>query len=297
MQKISLPAPAKINLSLDILAKRPDGYHDMQMIMQSVSLADRITLEKNDEGRIILDSDLKYLPKNGKDLAERAADLFFEECGFHAGVTVTLRKSIPVSAGLAGGSTDAASVLRGLNLLFETGLTRSELCAMGKKLGADIPFCIVGGTALVEGIGEQVTPLPPMPNCSIVLCKPRFGVSTAYVFSKINCSKLREHPDTKGIISAITEQNLTYLSHRLFNVMESVTAAEHTEIGDIKTIMLDYGALGCAMSGSGPTVFGIFDNSHNAHTAANMLRQRFHISEVYVTSPRSGLTESDFILS
>ena len=285
MRKITLLAPAKINLSLDILSKRPDGYHDMRMIMQSVMLSDRVTLEKNDTEQIILDSDLKFLPKNGKDLAQRAAELFYEECGIKAGVTVTLRKSIPVSAGLAGGSTDAASVLRGLNLLFETNLTRSELCIMGKKLGADIPFCIVGGTALVEGIGDEISTLPAMPPCHILLCKPRFGVSTAYVFSQINCAKLKEHPDTKGIISAITERNLPYLAHRLYNVMESVTAAEHPEIGDIKRLMLDNGALGCAMSGSGPTVFGIFDDPHSAHTAANILRTAYHLNEVYVTSP------------
>lgn len=297
MQKVSLPAFAKINLTLDILGKRPDGYHDMRMLMQSVALADQLTLVKNDSGEILLDSDLKYLPKNGKDLAFRAAELFFHECGITEGVSITLRKSIPVSAGLAGGSTDAAAVLRGLNLLFGTNLTRSELAAMGKTLGADIPFCIYGGTALVEGIGEKITTLPSMPQCHIVLCKPRFGVSTAYVFSKINVAKLKEHPDTKGIIDAISKNDLTCVARRLYNVMESVTADEHTEIGEIKNILLDCGALGCAMSGSGPTVFGIFESPQDAHNAYNILRREQHYNEVYVTCPRGGLMEADIRIS
>jgi len=297
MQKISLSAHAKINLSLDILSKRPDGYHDMRMIMQSIALSDRLTLEKNNTGTIKLDSDLKFLPKNGKNLAERAAELFFEETGISSGVSIRLRKSIPVSAGLAGGSTDAAAVLRAMNILFETGLSQEELCVMGKKLGADIPFCIVGGTALVEGIGEQITPLPPMPDCHIVLCKPRFGVSTAYVFSKINVAKLKEHPDTKGIIAAIEENDLTKLSHRLYNVMESVTAAEHAKIGEIKTAMLDCGALGCAMSGSGPTVFGLFDKQENAQTACQILRRKHHFNEVYLTAPCGSIQKTEMRLS
>ncbi len=294
MQKVSLPAYAKINLSLDVLRKRPDGYHDMRMIMQSVALFDKLTVEKAESG-IHLDSNLRFLPKNGKNLAERAAELFFGELGINGGVSITLSKHIPVSAGLAGGSTDAAAVFKALDILYETNLSHNELCAMGKKLGADIPFCLTGGTALVEGIGEKITSLPPMPHCHIVLCKPRFGVSTAYVFSKINCTKLKEHPDTKGIISAIESGDLTALSHRLYNVMETVTAAEHSEIGEIKGVFLDNGAIGCAMSGSGPTVFGIFDDLKNANNAMKILKRTY--SEVYVTEPCVGWQESDFIIS
>ncbi len=294
MQKVSLPAYAKINLSLDVLKKRPDGYHDMRMIMQSVALFDNLTVEKAESG-ICLDSNLRFLPKNGKNLAERAAELFFGELGISGGASITLSKHIPVSAGLAGGSTDAAAVLKALDMLYETNLSMSDLCTMGKKLGADIPFCLTGGTALVEGIGEKITPLRPMPHCHIVLCKPHFGVSTAYVFSKINCTKLKEHPDTKGIISAIESGDLTALSHRLYNVMETVTAAEHSQIGEIKSVLLDSGAVGCAMSGSGPTVFGIFDNLKNANNALKILKRTY--SEVYVTEPCVGWQENDFIIS
>ncbi len=294
MQKVSLPAYAKINLTLDILGKRPDGYHDMRMIMQSVALYDKLTVEKTESG-IHLDSDLRFLPKNGKNLAQRAAELFFSELKISAGASICLRKSIPVSAGLAGGSTDAAAVFKALDMLYETHLTQNELCTLGKKLGADIPFCLTGGTALVEGIGEKITPLSPIPHCHIVLCKPHFGVSTAYVFSKINCSKLKEHPDTKGIINAIDTGDLSALAHRLYNVMETVTAEEHCEIAEIKTMLLDNGAIGCAMSGSGPTVFGIFDNLDNARKAKESLNKSY--SEVYITEPCVGWQEKDFIIS
>ena len=293
MQKVSLPAFAKINLSLDVLRKRPDSYHDMRMIMQTVALCDEISVEKADKAGIELDSDLRFLPKNGKNLVVSAAELFCSQQSLFCGVKLQLRKSIPVSAGLAGGSADAAAVLIAMNLLFETNLSQEQLCQMGKKLGADVPFCIVGGTALVEGIGDIITSLPAMPPCHIVLCKPRFGISTAYVFSKLNCQKLKEHPDTRGLIQAIEQGNLQMLARRIFNVMESVTASEHPEIAEIKSKMLDCGALGCTMSGSGPTVFGLFESQVAAHQAYSLLKQQYH--EVYETTPHDCLAHTEIL--
>ncbi|MBE7018282.1 MAG: 4-(cytidine 5'-diphospho)-2-C-methyl-D-erythritol kinase [Ruminococcaceae bacterium] len=270
MNKLVKHAKAKINLTLDVLGKREDGYHDLKMIMVEIPLADTVTLTKQ-EG-ISVNTNLTFLPNNEKNIAFRAAKLFFEATGIQGGVSIEIEKKIPVSAGLAGGSTDAASVFLGLNELYEANLPLEKLQKLGNTIGKDIPFCLQGGVALAEGTGECLSVLPKLPSCWIVLIKPKhINVSTKEVFTSLQASKLELHPDTQGAISALESGDLQGISRRMYNVLEEVTVKKHPLISELKSVMLEEGAMGSVMSGSGPSVFGIFDSLDNAQKAKDRL--------------------------
>lgn len=276
MESIQRSAHAKINLTLDVTGKLPNGYHTVRMVMQTVELHDDVTVTKTDTGRITLSCDRPYVPTDGHNLAIRAAEQFFTATGTACvGLHIDLVKRIPVAAGLAGGSTNAAAVLHALNELYQTGCTLDELCEIGVKLGADVPYCVRGGSMLAEGIGEQLTPLPAMPPCWAVLCKPAFSVSTAEVYAQMNGGNLSMRPDTAGMIKALETGDYDGICHRLYNVMETVTARRHAEIGQIKDILLSCGADGAVMSGSGPTTFGLFCDADKAQRAYEALKQMF----------------------
>ena len=285
MSALTLSAPAKLNLTLDILGSRPDGYHEMKMVMQSVSLADRVTLEPEPAGGVRADSGLGFLPKDRKNLAVSAALAFYDALGQEPpGLRIGLEKNIPVCAGTAGGSSDAAAVLRGLNELSGAGLSPQALAEIGARVGSDVPYCVVGGTMLAEGRGEILTPLPSLPACSVVLCKPAFSISTPALFQAWDRQKRRLRPDTDGLISALDAGDLAGIAQRVYNVFEAVLPPnQRREIDRIKNALIQCGALGAAMTGSGPTVFGIFDREAPAKAAADLLAEQY--SEVFLTVP------------
>lgn len=289
MDEISLQAYAKINLGLDVLRKREDGYHEVKMIMQNISLADTLVIGKSVETGIRLQSndgtENPDVPMDQSNLVYKAIQMIKGEFGITDGIEATLTKRIPVAAGMAGGSTDAAAALKGMNQLFSLGLSTQELCDRGVKLGADIPYCIQGGTALSEGIGEVLTTLPKMPACWILIAKPPINVSTAFVYGNLKANELTEHPDIDGMIQAIEAQDLAGIAQRLGNVLETVTVPAYPVIAEIKQVMLDAGAMQSLMSGSGPTVFGIFAEEQKAHEAAEMIRTAELAQQVYVTQP------------
>lgn len=274
METMTVKAPAKLNLTLDVLGKREDGYHDMRMVMQSVSLADTVTLTAEPGEGVALSSNLNFLPTDKKNLAVSAALRFQEATGIDLGhLTIQIDKQIPVCAGTAGGSSDAAAVLRGLNELFELGLTPEELARIGEKVGSDVPYCVLGGTALAEGRGEVVTPLPPLPGCWVVMAKPGFPVSTPELFGKLDGQRLRCHPDTAGMISALEAGDLSAVARRLFNVFEEVLPPRRREqVEELKLNLLSHGALGASMTGTGPTVFGLFSDEDVAQGAYEAVR-------------------------
>ncbi len=270
MNELVKTAKAKINLTLDVLGKREDGYHDLKMIMAEIPLSDTVILTKQEE--ISVSTNLSFLPNNEKNIAFRAASLFFGETKIPGGVGIRIEKQIPVSAGLAGGSTDAAAVLRGLNELYETDISLQKLQQMGDMIGKDIPFCLQGGVALAEGTGERLCQLPNLPHGWIVLIKPRFiNVSTKEIFTALQASKLELHPDTLGAVRALEQGDLHGLSRRLYNVLEEVTVKKYPLIAELKAVMLENGALGSVMSGSGPSVFGLFDSETSAQQAMAQL--------------------------
>ena len=276
----TVQARAKINLTLDVTGRRADGYHTVRMVMQSVALHDTIRVavtqgERKPRG-ILLTCNLPYLPVDERNLAYRAAELFYQETDALPGTCeIHIEKRIPMAAGLAGGSSDAAAVLRALAALHSVCLTDDELCAMGLKLGADVPYCLRGGTMLAEGIGEELTALSPMPHCWVVLCKPPFAVSTKDAYREMDEVSIRQRPDTKGMIRALEKGDYHGVASRLSNVMELVTAAKRRQIGEIKSFLTENGADGTLMSGSGPTVYGLFSDEGRARTAAKMLSRRF----------------------
>ena len=287
-------AHAKINLSLDVLGRREDGYHLVRMVMYSVGLCDRLTFEKiNDsKGDIILlakdpDSLNPLVTMDENNLIYKAAKKLYERYGIRDSVRITLEKNIPVAAGLAGGSTDAATTLKGINELFDLGVSVDDLCEIGKTLGADIPYCVRGGTMLSEGIGEILTPLPDFPKVHIVLAKPACPVSTAEVYKGIDAYDIRddERPDTDGLMDALnSEDSLKIISDCMANVLELVTIPLHPEIGEIKKIMEENGAVKAMMSGSGPTVFGIFESSHAAGKAVSSIEASGLARDIFLTS-------------
>lgn len=274
MDKLTVYARAKINLSLDVLSKIDDGYHEIISIMQSVDLHDDIQIStKSGNGQIRVRTSRAYLPKDGKNIAGKAVKLFFDKQNIKGqDVTVYIHKRNPVCAGLGGGSADGAAVLRGMNTLFETGLDSNALKTMGEKLGADVPFCIEGGTALAKGKGEKLTNVPPLPECHVVICKPEFSVSTPELFSRIDNRRIKLRPDTDGMITALCAGDLNGVSKRLYNVFEELIAEEHGEIKSIKDTLYDSGALGASMSGTGSAVFGLFDNKAKATNAWEQLK-------------------------
>jgi 4-diphosphocytidyl-2-C-methyl-D-erythritol kinase len=271
---LRLKAYGKINLGLDVLGRREDGYHEVRMIMQTVGLHDRIDLVRKSEPGISVQSNLFYLPNNEQNLAYKAAALLMEEFGIKEGVSLHLRKFIPVAAGMAGGSSDCAAVLFGINKMFGLGLSRGQLMKRGVTLGADVPYCLMRGTALSEGIGEKLTKLPPMPQCQVLLAKPGISVSTKVVYEKLDALTLskEDHPDIDGMIEAIRGKNLREVAGRCKNVLELVTAEHYPVIGQIEQAMMDAGAVNAMMSGSGPTVFGLFTSPKAAQNAYELLR-------------------------
>lgn len=284
MDRIKLKALGKINLGLDVLGRRPNGYHDVRMVMQTVYLYDQILLEKKKESGISLETNLFYLPVNENNLAYRAAKMLMDEFEIQGGVHISLEKHIPVAAGMAGGSSNAAAVLYGMNRLYKLGLTDQELMERGVKLGADVPYCIMRGTVLAEGIGEELTPLPAMPKCHVLLAKPPISVSTQMVYEKLDAQEVTEHPDIDGIISGLEKGDLHKIASSMGNVLENVTITEYPEIERIKDVMKEEGALNAMMSGSGPTVFGIYDDKSLARRAAERIRKEQLAKQVHVTT-------------
>lgn len=285
MREIRLRAMAKINLGLDVLGKREDGYHDLRMIMQTVGLFDRITLRKTKASGIRIQTNLGFLPADASNLAVRAAQLLFDEFGLEGGLFIDLEKHIPVAAGLAGGSSDAAAVLYGVNELFDLKLDREQLMERGLKLGADVPFCVLRGTALAEGVGEILTSTRPMPACHILLAKPPVHVSTKFVFGNLHADAIAAHPDIDGQLRALEEGDLKALAEKMGNVLEAVTVPAYPIIRELKTKMMEGGAIGAMMSGSGPTVFGLFDDERAAREVYEQIRREGECRQVYLTTP------------
>ncbi|MBU5266094.1 4-(cytidine 5'-diphospho)-2-C-methyl-D-erythritol kinase [Virgibacillus proomii] len=264
-------APAKINLSLDVLSKRSDGYHNIEMIMTTIDLADRIILNELAEDRIEISLESRYVPSDERNLAYQAASLFKQTYGIHKGVHITIEKNIPVSAGLAGGSADAAAVLKGLNRLWSMQISEEELLKLGAALGTDVPFCICGQTAIVKGRGEIVEPLPSPPPCWVVLAKPDIGVSSRTIFKQIVMRDI-VHPQTAKVIKALKENNFEKLCHSLGNALEPLTIKQHPEVQQIKHVLKQAGAAAALMSGSGPTVYGLVEHERKARKIYNGMR-------------------------
>lgn len=270
-------ARAKLNLTLDVLGKRPDGYHDLRMVMQSITLADTLTLEDSGTGEIWVKSNLGYLPSGEKNLAAKAAICFYRALDrAPRGWNITLEKRIPVCAGMAGGSSDAAAVLRALNELEGNPFTQTELARVGEAVGSDVPYCVLGCTALAEGRGERLTVLPRLPECWVVVCKPDFPISTPELFAKIDSCKVRRRPDTEGMLAALEAGDLVGVARRMYNVFEDVLPERQRErVAGIKNVLIQKGALGANMSGTGPTAFGLFAEEKAAREAAALLAQQY----------------------
>ncbi len=283
IEQISQKAYAKINIGLDVLRRRDDGYHEVRMIMQTVDIWDDLFFEKTKQPGIVLKTDHEELPVDGDNLICKAAALLFREREITEGVKITLIKRIPIAAGMAGGSSDAAAAMRGLNELFGLGYSLRELQELGVKLGADIPYCLAGGTMLSEGIGEILSPLPAPPDCFLVVAKPDINVSTGFVYGNLHADTLMEHPDIDGMINALRTGNLQGITDRLGNVLETVTIKEYPVIEELKELLRNKGAENALMSGSGPTVFGIFTNRDTAEAAAKAVREQRLAGQVYVT--------------
>lgn len=287
MNQIRLKALAKINLGLDVLKRREDGYHEVKMIMQTINLHDRIYMKKIEEEEIRIRTNLYYLPNNENNLAYKAAKLLMDEFHLPGGISIHLKKVIPVAAGMAGGSSDGAAVLFGMNKMYGLKLSQQELMDRGVKLGADVPYCIMRGTALAEGIGEKLTALPAMPKCHILIAKPPINVSTKFVYENLHANDLKpeDHPPVDTQLEALQEGNLEKLVAHMGNVLERVTVPEYPVINEIKQKMMDHGALGAMMSGSGPTVFGIFTSYAKAKEAYQAIEESGLSKQIYLTTP------------
>lgn len=280
-----LQAFAKINLGLDVLGKREDGYHEVRMIMQTIRMYDQLDMRKSVEPGIHLTTNKKYIPVDENNLVWRAAKLMMDTCGIIEGVSIHLHKVIPVAAGMAGGSSDAAATLVGMNRLFHCGLSKEKLMELGVQIGADVPYCMLRGTALAEGIGEKLTVLPPMPDCWILIGKPGISVSTKYVYTTLDLNTDTVHPDIDGMKKALEDGNLYGITERMGNVLQDVTIPAYPEVERIKEQMKTLGAVNAMMSGSGPTVFGIFDNEEKAQEACQKLRESGSCQQVFLTVP------------
>ena len=277
---MKIKAYGKVNISLDVVGKREDGYHLLSMMMQNIDLYDEIEVEKQECG-IILECNKSYVPVDNRNLAYKAAEIFKERYDIVDGVKINIEKNIPVSAGLAGGSTDAAAVLKVMNKLFNVNATEEELMELGLKLGADIPYCIHGGTALCEGIGEIITPIKPFRDKIVVLVKPAFGVSTKEVYKNFNLEKVKQHPKTAEIINAIENDDLNFVASNMKNLLENVTLRKHKILIKIKEEMNACGAINSMMSGSGPTVFAFFDDMLKAQRCFEKMKKKY--SDVFIT--------------
>ena len=283
MPKETVLARAKLNLTLDVLGKRPDGYHDLKMVMQSVALADTLTVETGTGEGLEVRTDLSFLPNNEKNLAAAAALAFQTVTGRDlGGVAIAIEKRIPVCAGMGGGSSDAAAVLRSLERMLGTGQDLAALARIGERVGSDVPYCVLGGTALAEGRGEVLTPLSALPHCHVVICKPAFSVSTPELFRAVDGVRLRCRPDTDGVLAALEAGDLGGVARRMYNVFEDVLPPrQRAEVAAIRAVLVQHGALGANMSGTGPTVFGLFDDADRARSAWEELRQTYR--DVFLT--------------
>lgn len=284
MKEISVKALAKINLGLDVVRKRADGYHEVRMVMQTIHLFDRLEITRNPSGRITMSVNLPFLPTNENNLVYKAAALLKEEFQIKDGIDVKLHKHIPVAAGMAGGSTDAAAVLYGMNRIFGLGLSREQLMERGVKLGADVPYCVMRGTALAEGIGEELTALPPMVKCPVLIAKPQISVSTKFVYENLRLNEKTVHPDIDKLVADIRAKDLRAIASDMGNVLETVTIPNYPVIAEIKEHMMEHGALNAMMSGSGPTVFGLFEDEDKAAAAYEAMRESNLARQVYLTS-------------
>ena len=282
MNEISMKAYAKINLGLDVVRRLENGYHEVKMIMQTVGIYDELTFQRQESG-ICITTDSGELPTNEDNLIYKAARLLMDKYQLQEGVRIHLQKNIPIAAGMAGGSTDAAATFKGINELFGLGASEDELKELAVKVGADVPYCIMGGTALAEGIGEKLTRLPNAPECILLVAKPDINVSTKFVYEHLDAAGVEHHPDIDGMITAIEEQDLVGVVDRLENVLETVTVPAYPIIDTIKSKMLEMGAEGSLMSGSGPTVFGIFTDEGKAREAYEYIKSEGLAKQVFVT--------------
>ena len=283
MDSVVIKAMAKVNLGVDVLRRRENGYHDVKMVMQTVDLYDTLTLSKIDKG-IVITTNTGELPLDEDNLIFKAAKLLLEYTDKKAGVSIHLDKQIPIAAGMAGGSTDAAATLLGLNELYNLDLTKEALAEIGVKIGADVPYCIYGGTYLSEGIGEVLTKLPDAPDCYVVIAKPEIGVSTKYVYENLHIETVEKHPDIDGMIDAIKKGSLDGVAKKMENVLETVTIKRYPEIETMKKCLLKNGAESALMSGSGPTVFGIFKEENIAKQALSKLQKTGLVKNGFVTT-------------
>lgn len=286
MNGYQIKAYAKINLGLDVVKRLPNGYHQVKMIMQNVDIWDELTLEAADSG-IQVTTDSGELPVDENNLVYKAARLMLEKCAIHSGVHVHLQKNIPIAAGMAGGSADAAATMKGINHLYKRNLSLSQLMEYGVCIGADVPYCLMGGTALAEGIGEKLTKLPPMPDCPILVAKPDINVSTKFVYEHLDAAGILKHPDIDGMREAVNAGELRGIWERMENVLESVTIPAYPIIDTIKKRMRELGAANSLMSGSGPAVFGIFQDMAQARQALQELEKEGQLKQVFLTAPVS----------
>ena len=284
MDEITLKALAKINLGLDVIRRREDGYHEVRMIMQTIHLYDLLEVKKTKDPQITIQTNLSFLPVNENNLVYKAARLLQEEFSLDGGVSVNLTKRIPVAAGMAGGSTDAAAMLYAMNQMYDLGLSRKELMERGVAIGADVPYCIMRGTALAEGIGEKLTQLPPMVKCPVLIAKPSVSVSTKFVYQNLKLDEQTIHPDIDTLLSDIRGKNLDGICTHMGNILESVTIPNYPVIAKIKEQMLRSGAKASMMSGSGPTVFGLFEDGETAKAAMRDMKHSGLARQVYLTT-------------
>ena len=283
MNTLKMEAYAKINLGLDVVRRLENGYHEVKMVMQTVGIGDSITLTKIENG-ITVTTDSGEIPADENNLVYKVAKLLMETCGIKEGINIRLEKRIPVAAGMAGGSTDAAAVFKGMNTLFELGLSTEDMQKLAVKLGADIPYCIIGGTALAEGIGEKLTVLPDAPDCFLLVAKPDINVSTKYVYENLRLQELKKHPDIDGMVEAIKAGDAEGVIARMDNVLQSVTEEKYPVISQLKEFMEDNGAKKALMSGSGPTVFGIFEKEEDAVATGEKLADKGIVKQIFVTT-------------
>lgn len=282
MNEYQMKAYAKINLGLDVVRRLENGYHEVKMVMQTVGIYDVLSFERTAEG-IVVTTDSGELPTNEDNLIYKAAKLMMDTYSIQEGVRIHLQKNIPIAAGMAGGSTDAAATMKGINRLFDLGCSLKELMELGVKIGADVPYCILGGTALAEGIGEKLTPLTPAPECFLLVAKPDINVSTKYVYEHLDAAGVEKHPDIDGMVKAIEEGSLQGVLDRMENVLESVTVTAYPVIETIKTRMKELGAVNSLMSGSGPTVFGVFTEEAKVQTAYEIIKEEQLAKQVFIT--------------
>ena len=282
MNSYQIKAFAKINLGLDVVRRLENGYHEVKMVMQTVGIYDELALTRTEEG-ITVTTDTEELPTDDNNLIYKAAKIMMETYHIEGGIHIHLKKNIPIAAGMAGGSTDAAATFKGINRLYDLDCTLEELMKLGVKVGADVPYCILGGTALAEGIGEKLTSLNPSPDCYVLVAKPPINVSTKYVYEHLDAEGIEEHPDIDGMVGAIWEESLQGILDRMGNVLENVTEKKYPIIGELKNEMKELGALNSLMSGSGPTVFGIFIDERIAREAFETLKKENPECQVFLT--------------